>query len=206
MPGASESQTGSTLLVLLRAPDDPEAWKAFVARYAPRVLAWCRQWELQPADAQDVTQEVLYRLVGQLRRFPYDPAKGHFRGWLKGVARHAWSDLRDGRRRAGWGSGDPHVLRLLEAQEDRDGLLEALDQEFERELYEEALARGPAAGQPRDLAGLPAVGPREVVRRPGGRQAAPDGGVRVHGQAPGPEAAGGGGPPASGARPGAEGG
>jgi RNA polymerase sigma-70 factor (ECF subfamily) len=141
MPGASESQTGSTLLVLLRAPDDPEAWKAFVARYAPRVLAWCRQWELQPADAQDVTQEVLYRLVGQLRRFPYDPAKGHFRGWLKGVARHAWSDLRDGRRRAGWGSGDPHVLRLLEAQEDRDGLLEALDQEFERELYEEALAR-----------------------------------------------------------------
>ena len=140
MPGASESQTGSTLLVLLRAPDDPEAWKAFVARYAPRVLAWCRQWELQPADAQDVTQEVLYRLVGQLRRFPYDPAKGHFRGWLKGVARHAWSDLRAGRRRAGWGSGDPHVLRLLEAQEDRDGLLEALDQEFERELYEEAQA------------------------------------------------------------------
>jgi len=141
MPGASESQTGSTLLVLLRAPDDPEAWKAFVARYAPRVLAWCRQWELQPADAQDVTQEVLYRLVGQLRRFPYDPAKGHFRGWLKGVARHAWSDLRDGRRRAGWGSGDPHVQALLEAQEDRDGLLEVLEQEFERELYEEAQAR-----------------------------------------------------------------
>jgi RNA polymerase sigma-70 factor (ECF subfamily) len=140
MGKGAESQTGTTLRALLRDPADPQAWKAFVERYAPRVLAWCRQWELQPADAQDVTQEVLYRLVGQLRRFPYDPAKGHFRGWLKGVARHAWSDLRDGRRRAGWGSGDSHVQRLLEEQEDRHGLLEALEQEFERELYEEAQA------------------------------------------------------------------
>jgi len=137
----AESETGTTLRALLRDPTDPQAWQSFVARYAPRVLAWCRQWELQPADAQDVTQEVLYRLVGQLRRFPYDPAKGHFRGWLKGVARHAWSDLRHSRRRAGWGSGDPRVQRLLETQEDRDGLLEALEQEFERELYEEAQAR-----------------------------------------------------------------
>jgi RNA polymerase sigma-70 factor (ECF subfamily) len=136
-----ESQTGTTLRALLRDPADPQAWKAFVERYAPRVLAWCRQWDLQPADAQDVTQEVLYRLVGQLRRCSYDPAKGHFRGWLKGVARHAWSDLRDSRRRAGWGSGDPHIQRLLEAQEDEHGLLQALEQEFERELYEEAQAR-----------------------------------------------------------------
>jgi RNA polymerase sigma-70 factor (ECF subfamily) len=137
----ADSQTGTTLRAVLRDPADPEAWKAFVARYAPRVLAWCRRWQLQPADAEDVTQEVLYRLVGQLRRFPYDPAKGRFRGWLNGVARHAWSDLRKSRRRAGWGSGDPHVERLLEEQEDHDGLLEALEQEFERELYEEAQAR-----------------------------------------------------------------
>jgi RNA polymerase sigma factor (sigma-70 family) len=120
----TESQTGTTLRALLRDPADPHAWKEFVERYAPRVLAWCRQWNLQPADAQDVTQEVLYRLVRQLRRFPYDPAKGHFRGWLKGVARHAWSDLRDSRRGAVWGSGDEHIQRLLEAQEDRYGLLE----------------------------------------------------------------------------------
>jgi RNA polymerase sigma-70 factor (ECF subfamily) len=137
----AESQTGTTLRVLLRDPTDPQAWKAFVERYAPRVLAWCRQWNLQPADAQDVTEEVLHKLVGQLRRFPYDPAKGRFRGWLKGVARHAWSDLRESRRRAGWGSGDPHVQQLLEEQPDRDGLLEALDQEFLHDLYEEAKAR-----------------------------------------------------------------
>jgi RNA polymerase sigma-70 factor (ECF subfamily) len=33
------------------------------------------------------------------------------------------------------------VQRLLEAQEDHSGFVEALEQEFERELYEEARAR-----------------------------------------------------------------
>jgi RNA polymerase sigma-70 factor (ECF subfamily) len=99
-----------------RDPTDAQVWKAFVERYAPRVLAWCRQWNLQSADAQDVTPEVLHKLVGQLRRFPYDTAKGRFRGWLKGVARHVSSEFRDSRRRAGSGSGDPNVQRLLEEQ------------------------------------------------------------------------------------------
>jgi RNA polymerase sigma-70 factor (ECF subfamily) len=137
----AESETGSTLLVLLRDPTDPQAWKAFVQRYTPVVAAWCRRWKLQNADVQEVTQEVLLKLARYLGRFPYDPAKGRFRDWLFAVARNAWSDIRESRRRAGWGSGDPHVQRLLEEQADRDGLLEALDQEFQVEVYEEAQAR-----------------------------------------------------------------
>jgi RNA polymerase sigma factor (sigma-70 family) len=137
----AESRTGSTLLVLLRDPADPQAWKAFVQRYTPVVAAWCRRWKLQNADIQDVTQEVLLKLAKHLGRFPYDPAKGRFRDWLFAVARNAWSDIRESRRRAGWGSGDSHVQRLLEEQADRDGLLEALDQEFQVEVYEEAQAR-----------------------------------------------------------------
>jgi RNA polymerase sigma-70 factor (ECF subfamily) len=139
MRNVSASQTGTTLRVLLRNPADPEAWKAFVDRYAPKVLSWCRQWHLQPADAEDVAQEVLHKLVRHLHGF--DPAKGHFRGWLKSVARHAWSDLREGRRRAGWGSGDPHIHTLLEDREALDSLAESLDREFALELYEEAKAR-----------------------------------------------------------------
>jgi RNA polymerase sigma-70 factor (ECF subfamily) len=136
-----ESQTGTTLLVLLRDPTDPLAWKAFVERYTPKVLGWCRQWDLQKADAQDVTQEVLYKLARHIRRFPYDPSKGRFRGWLKTVARHAWCDLQQVRLRAGWGSGDPRIQQLLENQAQADSLAEALDQEFMLELYEEAKAR-----------------------------------------------------------------
>jgi RNA polymerase sigma-70 factor (ECF subfamily) len=135
------SQTGTTLKAVLRDPADPQAWKAFVRRYTPKVLAWCRRWHLQPADAQDVTQEVLYKLARQLREFHYDPAKGHFRSWLKTVTRHVWSDLCESRRRAGWGSGDPHVQRLLDEQEDRASLPEALEDAFVQEVYEEARTR-----------------------------------------------------------------
>ncbi len=57
------------------------------------------------------------------------------------MARHAWSDLQESRRRAGWGSGDPNIHRLLEDQEAPHGLAQALDDEFTLEIYEEAKAR-----------------------------------------------------------------
>ena len=137
----SEPHTGSTLLTLVRNPADPQAWEAFVDRYTPLVAGWCRRWQLQSADVQDVTQEVLLKLARHIRKFPYDPAKGHFRGWLLSLTRNVWRDLRDSRRRAGWASGDSHMQRLLEEQEDRNGLAEALDQGFLVELYQEAQAR-----------------------------------------------------------------
>ena len=137
----SEALTGSTLLTLVSNPADPRAWEAFVDRYTPLVAGWCRRWQLQSADVQDVTQEVLLKLARHIRKFPYDPAKGHFRGWLLTLTRNVWRDLRDSRRRAGWASGDSHLQRLLEEQEDRNGLAEALDQGFLVELYEEAQAR-----------------------------------------------------------------
>jgi RNA polymerase sigma-70 factor (ECF subfamily) len=129
------------LLDLLHDPADPRAWGAFVRRYAPAVAGWCRCWGLQSADAEDVTQEVLLRLARRLRNFSYDPAKGRFRGWLQTVAHNAWRDLRDSRRRAGWGSADPRVQRLLDEQEDPSGLAATLEEQFEAELYGEAQLR-----------------------------------------------------------------
>ena len=141
MGESAESRTGSTLLALLQDPADPGAWGAFVRRYAPAVAGWCRRWGLQSADAEDVTQEVLLRLARRLRDFSYDPAKGRFRGWLQTVAHNAWRDFRDARRRAGWGSADASVQRLLEEQEDPSGLTNALEEQFEAEIYGEAQAR-----------------------------------------------------------------
>jgi RNA polymerase sigma-70 factor (ECF subfamily) len=140
-PGLLVTELLNAAVRLFRDPADPQAWQAFVERYGPKVLMWCRQWRLQPADAEDVAQEVLHRLARYLHGFRYDPAKGHFRGWLKTVARNAWSDLCESRRRAGWGSGDPHIHRLLQNQEARDGLAETLHGEFTLEVYAEAKAR-----------------------------------------------------------------
>ena len=100
MDSAHSSATSPTLLGRLRQdPADGAAWSTFVLRYGPRIHAWCRQWRLQEADAQDVTQDVLIKLVARMRTFTYD-ASGSFRGWLKTVTYHAWRDALDGRQRA----------------------------------------------------------------------------------------------------------
>src|SRR5690349_13898870 len=100
---ASSAPTSPTLLGRLRqAPADQDAWDTFVARYGPRIYGWCLQWRLQEADARDVTQSVLLRLVKRIRQFEYDPARS-FRGWLRTLAHHAWTDLLAAGRDAGAG-------------------------------------------------------------------------------------------------------
>ena len=106
-------------------------------RYGPRVHAWCRHWRLQEADARDVTQNVLVKLVARMRTFSYDRS-GSFRGWLKTVTYHAWRDSLHGQQRAGRGSGDSAVLHSLEAGDD---LARHLQEEFDLELLEEAAGR-----------------------------------------------------------------
>jgi RNA polymerase sigma-70 factor (ECF subfamily) len=140
MPGASDPPTGSTLFGLLQAPTDSEKWCRFVYRYAPRLLRWCRRWGLQQADAEDVTQDVLTTLAVRLRRFRYDP-QSSFRGYLRTLARNAWSDLAKARQRAGRGSGADEVQRLLENAAAADDLTQELNRVFDRELLDEAMAR-----------------------------------------------------------------
>jgi RNA polymerase sigma-70 factor (ECF subfamily) len=123
-----------------QGPDDEAAWDAFVERYGPRILAWCRHWQLQESDAQDVTQEVLLQLVEKLRRFQYDRGRS-FRAWLKTLVHHAWQDFMDRRRRAGLGTGDSDVLERLNSVEARDNLEQQLQEVFDREVLEEAMAR-----------------------------------------------------------------
>ncbi len=141
MSDPAHSRTRATLLRRLRDdPADARAWDEFVEHYGGKVLAWCRHWRLQEADAQDVAQAVLLRLSQRMRDFSYDPSKS-FRAWLKTVARHAWQDFMDGRRRPGLGSGDSRVQEQLASVEARDDLMRRLDECFDRELLDEAMRR-----------------------------------------------------------------
>jgi RNA polymerase sigma factor (sigma-70 family) len=135
------STTSLTLLARLRHdPADQAAWSCFVARYGPKILHWCRRWRLQESDAQDVVQDVLLKLHGRMARFSYD-ASGSFRAWLKTLAHHAWRDLVDDRRRAGIGTGDSRIIALLKDLTAGEDLAGDLQEEFRRELLEQAMAR-----------------------------------------------------------------
>ncbi len=141
MRGDSGMQTSTTLLRRVQqGPADQAAWAEFVQRYGPCLDRWCRRWGLQEADARDVTQDVLLRLAQKLRTFVYDPARS-FRAWLKTLTRHAWQDFLDARHRPGAGSGDSAVEKLLQALEAREDLARHLEEEYDRELLEEAMRR-----------------------------------------------------------------
>src|SRR5262249_10642786 len=123
MGRTSDSQTSPSLLGRLRRdPTDQAAWGEFVDRYGRKIYAWCRPWNLQAADAQAVTQPVLVRLARRLATFAYDPARS-FRGWLRTLTQHAWSDFLKQRERGGRGSGDSQVAAFLDSLEARENLL-----------------------------------------------------------------------------------
>jgi RNA polymerase sigma factor (sigma-70 family) len=139
MPADADSRTSASLLARLRAaPADQTAWAEFVDRYGRKLYGWCRHWGLQEADAQDVTQDVLVRLAEKMRGFTYDASRS-FRAWLKTVARHALSDFCDARGRAA--AGGSQAVELLHAVEAREDLVRRLEDEFDREVYDEAVAR-----------------------------------------------------------------
>jgi len=141
MSDATNLRTSASLLRRVQHDvGDQAAWADFVQRYGPRIYAWCRQWRLQESDAQDVTQEVLLQLVQKLRDFDYDPARS-FRAWLKTIVHHAWQDFLARRGRVGRGSGDSAVWEGLHSVEARDDLERQLEEVFDREVLEEAMAR-----------------------------------------------------------------
>jgi RNA polymerase sigma-70 factor (ECF subfamily) len=141
MGDAQLPSTRATLLLRLRqGATDQAAWGEFVERYGRHIYRWCRQWQLQDADAEDVTQEILLKLAQKLRTFAYDPARS-FRGWLKTVAHHAWRDFVDGRRRPEAAGGDGHVEELLGSLEAREDLAHKLEVAFDLELLEAAKAQ-----------------------------------------------------------------
>src|SRR6476661_10207452 len=129
--------TCPTLLARLRNdPSNETAWDEFIEHYGRHIYRWCKQWGLQDADAEDVTQEILLKLARKLRDFRYDP-NSSFRGWLKTVAHHAWRDFVDSQRRARATAND-HGWERLQSVEAREDLIQRLEEAFDFELLEAA--------------------------------------------------------------------
>jgi RNA polymerase sigma-70 factor (ECF subfamily) len=141
MADATLPTTRATLLTQLRQdPSDQAGWDEFVERYGRHIYRWCRQWKLQDADAEDVTQDILAQLTQKLPAFAYDPSRS-FRGWLKTVAHHAWRDFDDSRRHTRRAAGGGQVRELMLTLEAREDLAQKLEEAFDLELLEAAKAR-----------------------------------------------------------------
>jgi RNA polymerase sigma-70 factor (ECF subfamily) len=171
MSALEQMQTRLSLLARLTrsGPCDEGAWREFVDHYAPLIYQWCRRHNLQDSDAKDVTQQVLLKLATRLPSFAYEPSKS-FRAWLRTLTYHAWVDfLSDRSPRSG---GNASAWEALASAESREDLLKRIEDEFDLELLEQAMARVRERVEPATwnafrltaIEGLPAA---EVARRLG---------------------------------------
>jgi RNA polymerase sigma factor (sigma-70 family) len=144
--------TRPTLLARLLDPQpDPSSWAEFDRCYRQQIHNWCRAWGLQETDADDVTQAVLVRLLGKLRRFQYDPTRS-FRGWLRTVTYNVCQDWRTEAAGQPAGSGDTGVFRLLESAAARDDLANRIEAEYAREMLNVVMLRVRRRVQPQTWA------------------------------------------------------
>ena len=68
------------------------AWKEFLHRYTRLFYAWFRRWGVEPQSMDDVLQETILRVLGNLKSFEHR-RHGSFRAWLKTLAHSSWKQL-----------------------------------------------------------------------------------------------------------------
>ncbi len=86
---ASQLTTHATLLARLSDGNDPAAWRDFNERYADLIRTFASRQGMQPADCEDVAQDVMMGLTKTMAGFEYDPSRGKFRSFLKTVVMRA---------------------------------------------------------------------------------------------------------------------
>jgi RNA polymerase sigma-70 factor (ECF subfamily) len=110
--------------------DDQEAWSLLFDLYTPLIRGWLGKYALQPADVDDVLQDVLHAVYRKLPEFRHNRRIGAFRSWLRTIAvnqvRQTW---RSGRFRP-QAIGDVDFESTLEQ-------LERPDSELSRRWEEE---------------------------------------------------------------------
>ncbi|MDA1050688.1 MAG: sigma-70 family RNA polymerase sigma factor [Planctomycetota bacterium] len=135
------SETSQTLLSKLKDPADQQAWEDFVQRYGSRIYAWCMKSGLSDADACDVLQEVLVRLLKRFPSFSYNRQQGKFRNYLRTITENVIRDsLRKHQYRADQGVGGSTAQEKLAWVEDPGDAIAHLMEDLDNEFWRENLA------------------------------------------------------------------
>ena len=98
--------------------------KALVERFAPMLLSVCRRYSKNRADADDVLQESLIRILKSIDSF--SPSKGVFEGWARKIAintalkyfdRNCFKKQVIGLENASYQSIEPTIFSKMQADE-----------------------------------------------------------------------------------------
>ena len=85
--------TNVLLLERIKDTGNDAAWAEFYDFYWDLALGWTRGFGCAPNLAKDIFQETMMTLIKTMPEFSYNPAKGHFRSYLKSIIRSRLIDL-----------------------------------------------------------------------------------------------------------------
>jgi RNA polymerase sigma-70 factor (ECF subfamily) len=133
------SDTPVSLLERLRLRPDTDSWRRLVDLYTPLVHDWLRRQGVQPADVDDLCQDVLGTVARELPHFRHDLRRGAFRRWLRTVTvnrlRNFWRAARV-RPAVGGASFEEALDRLADPNSD---LGRVWDEEHDRHVVRRLL-------------------------------------------------------------------
>ena len=79
---SASPETRASLLIRLKDQADDEAWFEFTEIYRPVIYRLACRRGMQPADADDLVQQVLTAVARVIDRWEADPERARFRTWL----------------------------------------------------------------------------------------------------------------------------
>jgi len=130
--------------LILRLPDaaDVAAWDEVVAIYAPLIRRLAVAQGMQPADTDDLVQEVFSAIARSVSQWLDRPNRGGFRSWLLTIARNSAVNLltrRGTQSLAAGGDNAKEMLADVEAPESE--ISSRFDLEYRREVFRWAAAQ-----------------------------------------------------------------
>lgn len=136
MPSLPETRAS----LLLRLPDaaDARAWDDFAAVYAPLVYRLARRQGLQPADSDDLVQEVLTTVAHSVESWLARGDRGPFRAWLLRIARNQAINVltRHKNKETAGNSALSRCLNEIPAKNDCSEDHSEFDLEYRRQLFQ----------------------------------------------------------------------
>ena len=119
----------------------PESWTRLVELYEPLLKSWLARYGVQPADADDLVQEVLVVVVRELPDFRHNKRTGAFRSWLRGILIHRLRDFWRARHYRPIAAGGSDVRRQLDELAVENGALSRLwDRQHDEHVIRRLLA------------------------------------------------------------------
>jgi len=133
---SSPPETRASLILRLPDAADVAAWDEVVAIYAPLIRRLAVAQGMQPADADDLVQEVFSAIARSVSGWLDRADRGGFRAWLLTIARNAAVNLltRRGTQSLAVG-GDDEAQMLADVATPESEVSSQFDLEYRREVF-----------------------------------------------------------------------